>query len=74
MKNKEHGFFNNILFFIAVIKCSIIKIALAKRFFTTPTRYKSYTNVDRKHIRCKICDDVIAIGYSADMILENKNH
>ena len=80
MKNKEYdqgwyswyNFLKNILHIIKIYL--IIKKPLKNRFVTTPIQCKNHTSVKRRHIQYKICNDTLAVSYSADIVPEKKIH
>ena len=43
-------------------------------FHNNPYAIQKSYNVDRKHMWYKICDDIITIGCSANIVLEKKNY
>ena len=74
MKNKEYNFSKNFLFFTSLKYAQICSKALKKRFVTTPIECKNHTSAKRRHIQYNICDDTLAVRYSADIVPEKKSH
>ena len=74
MKNREYNFLKIILSFTSLKYAQLLKTRQKKRFVTTPTQCKNHTSVKRRHIQYKICDDTLAVRYSADIEPEKKSH
>ena len=70
MKNKEYNFLKNILFFTSLKYSQLLK----KRFITTLSNAKNHTSVKRRHIQYNICDDTLAVRYSADIAPKKESH